>query len=157
MLFRSYPHETPIRGSIPFPGGALIGALLMLNLVAAKATRFRIHAKGSQLHYGLGLISIGALLACFIVAAGHSSEGLQGTPPISYESLWAAFLAGLTVMSFGLCMPAQRSRSRRSRFFRLVLQHSCLHSLATHFFLISALGIQACESSGSWQIGRAHV
>ena len=96
-----YPHETPIRGSIPFPGGALIGALLMLNLVAAKATRFRIHAKGSQLHYGLGLISIGALLACFIVAAGHSSEGLQGTPPISYESLWAAFLAGLTVMAFG--------------------------------------------------------
>ena len=40
-----YPHEDPIRGSIPFPGGALICALLMINLVAAKATRFRRRGK----------------------------------------------------------------------------------------------------------------
>ena len=33
-----YPHEEPVRGSIPFPGGALIGALLMINLIAAKVT-----------------------------------------------------------------------------------------------------------------------
>lgn len=96
-----YPHETPIRGTIPYPGGALIGMLLMINLVAAKATRFRVSGKGTQLLAGVGLIALGSLLAFFVVVAGHSSEGLQGTPPISYEALWASVLASLTVMAFG--------------------------------------------------------
>lgn len=96
-----YPHENPIRGSIPFPGGALIGLLLMINLVAAKATRFRVSGKGPQLLSGVGLIAMGSLLACVVVAAGNSSEGLQGTPPISYASLWASVLASLTIMAFG--------------------------------------------------------
>ena len=96
-----YPHDDPIYGSIPFPGGALIGVLLMINLVTAKATRFRVSGKGSQLLAGVGLIALGSLLAFFVVAAGHSSEGLQGTPPISYEALWASMLASLTVMAFG--------------------------------------------------------
>jgi len=96
-----YPHDEPIYGRIPFPGGALIGVLLMINLVAAKATRFRVSGKGSQLLAGVGLIALGSLLAFFVVAAGHSSEGLQGTPPISYEALWASILASLTVMAFG--------------------------------------------------------
>ncbi|MAI34808.1 MAG: cytochrome C biogenesis protein [Planctomycetaceae bacterium TMED240] len=96
-----YPHDEPISGRIPFPGGALIGALLMINLVAAKATRFRVSGKGSRLAFGIGLIALGSLLAFFVVAAGHSSEGLQGTPPISYEALWASVLASLTVMLFG--------------------------------------------------------
>jgi hypothetical protein len=39
-----FPHETPFRGAIPIPGGALVGALLMLNLIAAKITRFHVHA-----------------------------------------------------------------------------------------------------------------
>ena len=31
-------HDEPIPGRIPFPGGALVGMLLMVNLVAAKVT-----------------------------------------------------------------------------------------------------------------------
>ena len=96
-----YPHDSPVRGSIPYPGGALIGVLLMINLVAAKSTRFRVSGKGSQLLAGVGIIALGSLLAFFVVAAGHSSEGLQGTPPISYEALWASVLASLAVMAFG--------------------------------------------------------
>lgn len=96
-----YPHDNPIRGSIPFPGGALIGMLLMINLVAAKATRFKVSGKGTRLLAGTGLIGLGSLLAFVVVAAGHSSEGLQGTPPMSYETLWASVLASLTIIIFG--------------------------------------------------------
>jgi len=97
-----YPHDKPIRGRIPFPGGALIGLLLMVNLVAAKVTRFKVHSSGMKLMGGLALILAGTLLAALVVVAGHSSDGLQGTPPISYEALWATVLASLTVLSCAL-------------------------------------------------------
>ncbi len=132
-----YPHEDPIRGSIPFPGGALIGALLMINLVAAKATRFRIHSKGSQLYLGAGLIALGSLLAFFIVAAGHSSEGLQGTPPISYASLWAAILASLTAMVGGFGYAGSRVSQPTIKFLAFcvaaLLAASVVFALYTGF------------------------
>lgn len=96
-----YPHENPIPGRIPFPGGALIGLLLMVNLVAAKVTRFKVHTSGTKLVAGFTLISAGFLLATLVVVAGHSSDGLQGTPPISYEALWATILACVTALAFG--------------------------------------------------------
>ncbi|MEM6692377.1 MAG: hypothetical protein AAF664_23300 [Planctomycetota bacterium] len=42
-----YQHDEPFRLVIPFPGGALVGTLLFFNLIAAKITRFRVHARGS--------------------------------------------------------------------------------------------------------------
>ena len=96
-----YPHEKTIPGVVPFPGGALIGFLLMVNLLAAKATRFKVHAKGGKRMGGIALMVAGGVIATLVVVAGHNSDGLQGTPPISYQQLWAAVLAGLTVLGFG--------------------------------------------------------
>ncbi|MGI9469195.1 MAG: cytochrome c biogenesis protein CcsA [Rubripirellula sp.] len=132
-----YPHESPIPGSIPYPGGALIGLLLMINLVAAKATRFRVNGKGSQLLAGVGFIAFGSLLAFFVVAAGHSSEGLQGTPPISYEALWASVLASLTIMAF-VCVYAgvqvsQRTMKILAFCFAALLGSFVAYSLAEDF------------------------
>ncbi|MCH1497010.1 MAG: cytochrome c biogenesis protein CcsA [Rubripirellula sp.] len=95
-----YRHDTPIPGVIPIPGGAMIGMLLMINLVAAKATRFRIQAKGTRAQAGWGLIALGGVLAGLVISAGHSSDGLQGVPPISYQVLWAVVLASLTIFTF---------------------------------------------------------
>lgn len=102
------PHDTPIPGVIPFPGGALIGLMLMINLIAAKSTRFRIHARGGKLAAGIGLLVAGALIGGAVIFAGHSSEGLQGTPPMSYQQLWAAVLASLTVLGIGLGVAGTR-------------------------------------------------
>ncbi|MGI9470372.1 MAG: cytochrome c biogenesis protein, partial [Rubripirellula sp.] len=96
-----YPHDQPIPGVIPFPGGALIGFLLMVNLLAAKTTRFRVHASGGRLLGGIALMIAGAAIATLVVVAGHNSDGLQGTPPISYEKLWATVLAGVAVLGIG--------------------------------------------------------
>ena len=95
-----YRHDTPIPGVIPIPGGAMIGMLLMINLVAAKVTRFRIQAKGARAQSGWGLIALGGVLAGLVISAGHSSDGLQGVPPISYQVLWAVVLASLTILTF---------------------------------------------------------
>ncbi len=48
------------------------------------------------------MIVAGILVAAVVVAAGHSSDGLQGVPPISYQALWAAVLAALTALGIGL-------------------------------------------------------
>ncbi|MCC9657118.1 cytochrome c biogenesis protein [Rhodopirellula halodulae] len=95
-----YRHAQPIPGILPFPGGAMIGALLMINLIAAKITRFRLQASGGRLAAGVGFLVAGFLVAGVIVFTGHSDDGLQGTPPswLSYESLWAAVL-GLTAIA----------------------------------------------------------
>ncbi len=90
-----YPHENPIPGVLPFPGGALVGVLLMINLVAAKVTRFKMHAKGTRLAAGLGFLVAGTAVAGLIVASGHNSDGLQGAPPITYPQLWGLLMGGL--------------------------------------------------------------
>jgi hypothetical protein len=59
-----FPHSKPIGLVLPFPGGALIGVLLMINLVAAKTTRFKIHSSGTKLVTGLAFIAFGLLMAC---------------------------------------------------------------------------------------------
>ncbi|MFK8111546.1 MAG: cytochrome c biogenesis protein CcsA [Rubripirellula sp.] len=102
------PHEQTIPGVIPFPGGALIGLMLMVNLIAAKTTRFRIHSSGSRLINGAALMAAGVVIAGFIVFSGHSSDGLQGTPPISYQALWASVLASLTLLTAGLAYYGSR-------------------------------------------------
>lgn len=83
-----FPHDNPLRGVIPFPGGAMIGVLLMVNLIASKSTRFKVSASGTRLTSGILFILAGFVVAGLIIASGHSSDGLQGAPPISYEALW---------------------------------------------------------------------
>ncbi|WP_164101703.1 cytochrome c biogenesis protein CcsA [Candidatus Laterigemmans baculatus] len=90
-------HQT-IPGVIPFPGGALIGVLLMANLIAAKVTRFHIRASGGRLLGGAIVFLFGLLLCYGVIAAGHSSDGVQGQPPISYQTLWSGLVGGMAVL-----------------------------------------------------------
>lgn len=105
-----FPHSEPYPGVIPFPGGALIGLLLMVNLLAAKTTRFRIHSSGTKLVAGVACLVLGTIVTGIVVVAGHSSDGLQGTPPMSYSTLWASMLAALTVFAFAFGFAGRRVR-----------------------------------------------
>ena len=110
-----YPHTEKIPGIIPFPGGALVGLLLLVNLVAAKATRFRLQAKGGGLLGGLGFMAAGSVVAGLIIASGHNAEGLQGTPPITYGQLWGLVLAMLAALSVGLVVAGVRRATNMPR------------------------------------------
>ncbi len=60
----------------------------MVNLVAAKITRFHASAKGARLVGGILLSLLGAGLVVAVIIAGNQTDGLQGKPPIEYEQLW---------------------------------------------------------------------
>ena len=104
------PHDEPIPGRFPIAGGALVGALLMINLIAAKLTRFHLQAKGTRLYAGITVVLLGMLTTYFIITSGQSSEGLQGQPPITYDQLWRiilGFIAAAWVGIVGLAVSCQ--------------------------------------------------
>jgi ABC-type transport system involved in cytochrome c biogenesis permease subunit len=92
-----YPHDQPIPGQFPIPGGATVGFILLINLIAAKLTRFTLHAKGSRLIGGLIFTLIGFALIGVIIVSAHQGDGIQGEPPISYDALWWSFKASIWV------------------------------------------------------------
>ncbi len=77
-----------IPGAIFLPGGALIGLVLLINLIAAKLTRFHMTAKGGKLISGLAFCLVGATITAVVILGAHAEDGLQGEPPFSYETLW---------------------------------------------------------------------
>lgn len=59
------PRHWDVPGGIPFPGGWVIGGMLMINLVTAHAVRFRYNRKRAGIlliHFGLILLLIGELV-----------------------------------------------------------------------------------------------
>jgi ABC-type transport system involved in cytochrome c biogenesis permease subunit len=92
-----YPHQVRYDVTIPFPGGALIGLALLVNLMAAKTTRFSV--QGDKLVPGIIVSLIGGALITAVIMSGHTFDGLQGKPPISYDQLWLAVKGGLGLLS----------------------------------------------------------
>ena len=100
-IFEEY---RPPHFSFPMPGGATIGLILLINLIAAKMTRFTMHARGGMLAGGLFFCGLGLALLLLVVIGAHRGDGLQGEPPFSYDSLWMMTKASLwiaTVASLG--------------------------------------------------------
>jgi ABC-type transport system involved in cytochrome c biogenesis permease subunit len=83
-----FPHDHPYPFAFPMPGGATVGLILLLNLIAAKLSRFSLVAKGTPLKAGIFFSLLGAALLVLIVVAAHLGDGLQGEPPFSYDVLW---------------------------------------------------------------------
>lgn len=68
------PRSTKVGGGFPFPGGWLIGGLLLANLLAAHAIRFRLQWKRSGiliLHSGLILLMLSELVTGLFAIEGH--------------------------------------------------------------------------------------
>jgi ABC-type transport system involved in cytochrome c biogenesis permease subunit len=74
QVFFGVPPLTRVNGAMPFPGGWLIGGLLLLNLLAAHAVRFRLSWKRSGillLHSGLVVLMAGELLTGLFAVEGQ--------------------------------------------------------------------------------------
>ncbi len=85
-----------------FPGGATIGLVLLVNLIAAKATRFKIFAKGQKLAIGTLICAIGVGLITVVILSGQASTGLQDKPPIEYDTVWNCLKGGLVLLTIAL-------------------------------------------------------
>ena len=100
----------------PFPGGATIGLVLLVNLVAAKITRFHVSAKGQQLVWGTVVSLLGLLLTLAVILGGHQADGLQGRPPFDYDVVWLLVQAGGGVLALGLGAAAVTARTGLARW-----------------------------------------
>ena len=105
-----FPHSTPYPGVFPFPGGATIGVIMLVNLITAKATRFSVHAKGAKLAIGTVVSLIGAGIITLVIISGHAADGLQGAPPISYDALWSVLRGGFALATVVLTAYALQAR-----------------------------------------------
>ncbi|MFM7034438.1 MAG: cytochrome c biogenesis protein ResB, partial [Planctomycetia bacterium] len=106
---------TNVPGWFPFPGGATIGLVLMVNLIAAKATRFHVAARGSRLVWGTAVTILGGLFTAAVVLTGHQADGLQGRPPIDYLTVWRMVQGGSILGTIGLALAAVSNRHRLVR------------------------------------------
>ncbi|MGA1618528.1 MAG: cytochrome C biogenesis protein, partial [Pirellulales bacterium] len=117
--------ESSLTGWFPFPGGATIGLVLLVNLIAAKVTRFHIAAKGSRLLWGTAVSLIGGLLALLVIFTGHQANGLQGKPPIAYETVWQLLQVGAVVGTAGLAAVAWKAKRKLVRLGLAVTAAGC--------------------------------
>jgi ABC-type transport system involved in cytochrome c biogenesis permease subunit len=108
--------ESSLTGWFPFPGGATIGLVLLINLVAAKVTRFHVAARGQRLVWGSVISMIGLLLTLAVILGGHRADGLQGRPPFDYAVVWRLVQAGGAVLAAGLAAAAFSARAGLARW-----------------------------------------
>jgi ABC-type transport system involved in cytochrome c biogenesis permease subunit len=84
-----FPAWQNISGGFWFPGGALIGLGLVINLTAAHAVRFKFHASGGRLAAGVFITGVGALITALVIYGGHSNTAQQDQPPFAtWAEVW---------------------------------------------------------------------
>ena len=90
------PRDMNVPGGLPIPGGYVLGPLLLLNLLAAHATRFRMKAEGERRIFGLCLLAFGvALLVAFHVMGGPRELLVWVTEDSWLPKILAIILAGI--------------------------------------------------------------
>ncbi len=90
-----------VPGGFYMPSGTLILVLMIANLAAAHLVRMRIQAKGLRLGIGLITMLAGCLLTWGVIFSGQNSDGFQGSPPVSYETMWTFIQVGLLGLAIG--------------------------------------------------------
>lgn len=78
-----------------FPGGWMIGWLMLINLAAAYVYRFKVYARGGRLLAGWAVVGFGTLVTALVIWRGHVSS--LATNPEEYDRLWN-WLVATTVL-----------------------------------------------------------
>ncbi|HEX2477455.1 MAG TPA: cytochrome c biogenesis protein ResB, partial [Lacipirellulaceae bacterium] len=82
-----------------FPGGNLIGLLLMLNLAAAHSVRFKIAAEGRRLAIGLATILVGLVITYLVIQGGMNDTIESELSPAFCDALWQCFRGSLAFVT----------------------------------------------------------
>ncbi len=78
QIFLGFPKTWDVAGTFPFPGGKVIGSLLLINLLAAHLVRFKLSWKRSGIlliHSGLVVLMLGEM-----ITASYSVEARMVLP-----------------------------------------------------------------------------
>src|SRR5262245_16234028 len=66
-------------GWIPFPGGKLLGAALLVNLIVSHSARIRVQARGPRLLLGFATLAVGFTLTWFVISHVFDIDSTQRT------------------------------------------------------------------------------
>ncbi len=154
-----FPHEEPVPYAFAIPGGAAVGLILLINLIAAKMTRFAMNAKGGRFVAGLFFTIAGFVLVGLIVVSAHLGDGLQGEPPFSYDWLWAGVKGsvwGLAAASLVWCI----GWSPKTRVVRWTIWSITAILLCISTFLIATHDTYRIPDPGLrivWQLSKSLI
>ena len=97
-FFPSHPH---VPGGFYFPGGWLIGGVMVVNLLAAHGIRFKAQAHGARLRWGIATIAGGCLLTWLVIASGSNSAGTEAVAA-RWTDVWGWLKLGLVAIFLSL-------------------------------------------------------
>jgi len=146
-----------IFSSFPFPGGWLIGWLLLGNLIAAHVAKIRIQAKGLDLWFGILAVGVGAMLMALIVVIGNQQTGVeQGNTLLSPSQIWGLLLAVMmaSVVALGGAAFMGKKRTRAERWVLLGIAASIAGVLA-YFAIFGQVNLSSMRIL--WQLMKACV
>jgi hypothetical protein len=75
----------------PFPGGFLIGALLLINITSAHAIRFKVRAKGGKRLAGLGVLLVGFVLTGMMIKGMFANDLVATEGGSHVDAFWPVF------------------------------------------------------------------
>jgi hypothetical protein len=68
-----------IGGWLPFPGGRLLGAALLVNLLISHTARIKVQARGLRLLLGVAALAAGSALTWFVISHVFDFDSTQAT------------------------------------------------------------------------------
>ncbi len=117
---RWFPDHQNIPGSFYLPSGLTVLVLMLMNLSAAHILRFRLQAKGKQLLIGLLATAFATFLTWAIIFSGQGGDGLQNSPPLSWQQLWLTMQLGVLLLGLG-CVYACVTIGKERKLERILL------------------------------------
>ncbi len=106
--------EWNLSGGFYFPGGKLIGSLLLINLASAHAVRFKVAATGRTLKVGLGVLAAGVILTYVAIRSGLNNAVETQLSPEFCNLLWQCFRGALVAVAlagaYGVIFLRERMR-----------------------------------------------
>lgn len=113
--------DANVKWGLPFPGGKLLGAILVVNLLVSHASRIRVQATGRRLLVGSATLAIGAALTWVVIVHVFDADSTQkitdpsgrvtmqliqggGAGAVMYVGCWLLFRrkAGIVLLHTGV-------------------------------------------------------
>ena len=157
LLDYNWEAELGIFASFPFPGGWLIGWLLLANLLAAHSGRIRVQGKGLNMLFGMLAMAVGLMLMALIVVTGNQQTGVeQGNTLLSASQIWRLLLSVMVAAVTGLTATATFSKTK-SRAEKLVLFGiaGSIAAVLIYFAISGAVNLSSMRIL--WQLMKACV
>ncbi|HET6884076.1 MAG TPA: hypothetical protein VFI31_28235, partial [Pirellulales bacterium] len=154
------PRSISLPGVFPFPGGFTIGSVMLVNLLAAHALRFKVQARGTRLLAGLIVVALGALIGWMVVLGGSNKDGIEGQPILTWVQLWSLCKWGLVALCLTTLVAAIRSARASRKIEASLLGLACLllgAFVAWLFYAGEAAALSAPSMRILWQLLKASL